>query len=226
VARIDMRATLPRADWDIGHLGPKTSVTVHWNGPPVPTNLTPRAMVEADARFHISKDWSPEPGVQGGDGIMYHRLYAPNGDVFLTREDDAVLWACGNAEGNRTSLHVQVMIGEGQHPSAAALWSLGRDLRALALPVRPHRFWSLTQCPGDELAAWVAQEPWKEADVGLTEEQIREIAKDEARAVILNEPHLITTAIGKDYGPKLEAELRARDERTLAAAVAAVRESG
>jgi hypothetical protein len=151
---IDLRGTLPRRDWSIGTYAPKTSVTVHWNGPPVDYEANPVQVAIADAQFHISKNWGSAADPAYGDGIMYHRLYAPDGQVFQTRDDDAVLWHCGSA-GNATSWAWQVMTGTGQTATTAQLESLKRGLLAVGLERRGHRDWSPTQCPGDQLYALV-----------------------------------------------------------------------
>lgn len=168
----DVRDELPRTDWEIGRFGPKTSRTYHWNGPALPTDVAPLELILGDAHFHVSKDWSPEPGIQGGDGIMYHRLVAPNGDLYLTRDLDAVLWACGSALGNAHSEHVQVMCGAyfddagkiiGTQPPTAAQFATMRWLeRTLPLgETFPHDIWSETKCPGPDITDWVSARAWE-----------------------------------------------------------------
>ncbi len=152
---IDLRQTLPRAAWSIGTFAPKTSVTVHWNGPAVDYEANPVKVAIADATFHIAKNWGTDENPAYGDGIMYHRLYAPDGQVFQTRDDDAVLWHCGSPVGNANSWAWQVMTGQGQSATPQQLASLARDLLAVGLPRKAHRDWSPTTCPGDELYAFV-----------------------------------------------------------------------
>jgi hypothetical protein len=151
---IDIRATLPRRNWSIGTWSPKTSVTVHWNGPAVDYQANPVNVAIADAQYHIDKNWGTASSPAYGDGIMYHRLYAPDGTVFQTRDDDAVLWHC-NSSGNTTSFAWQVMTGQGQTATTAQLDSLARDLVDSGLERKGHRDWSSTQCPGDQLYALV-----------------------------------------------------------------------
>jgi hypothetical protein len=149
---IDVRALLPRADWSIG-TAPKASVTVHWNGPAVDYEANPLNVAKADAQFHIDKDWSSDGSGAHGDGIMYHRLYAPDGSVLMTRDEDAILWHSNTDEGNLHSAAWQVMTGKGQTPTPEQLASLARDLVG---HVRyGHRDWSRTECPGDELYAFI-----------------------------------------------------------------------
>lgn len=154
---VDLRAELPRADWNNGQ-ATKTSVTVHWNGTPVPEDVADIDVIFGDAYYHLTKDWSDAAGVQPGDGIMYHRLYGRDGTVYLTRDPDDILWHCGNAVGNARSSAWQVMAGTGQFATAAQLAALHRDLALQPLPVNGHRDWSQTACPGDQLYAFIHDE--------------------------------------------------------------------
>lgn len=152
MAVVDLRDELPRADWSEG-VSPKSSITVHWNGTPLPDDVSDLDVIFGDANYHVSKDWSPAPGIQGGDGIMYHRLYGRDGTVYLTRDPGDVLWHSGSTIGNLTSEAWQVMVGEGESCTPAQLAALRRDLAADGRAVFPHQFWSATQCPGPELTA-------------------------------------------------------------------------
>lgn len=161
----DIRDELPRTDWEIGRFEPKNSRTYHWNGPALPTDVGALDLIFGDAYYHVSKDWSPEPGIQGGDGIMYHKLIAPNGDLYIARDPDAVLWACGSALGNAQSEHVQVMCGVGQSPTAAQFVTMRRLEREEPLgETYPHRIWSNTSCPGPEIGAWIGSRAWTVED--------------------------------------------------------------
>jgi hypothetical protein len=141
-------------------------------------------VILGDAHYHISKDWSLEPGIQGGDGIMYHRLIAPNGDIYQTRNQDAILWACGSEWGNWSSEHVQVMLGEGQMPTVEQLAAMRtlelEDSRGMTFP---HNYWSGTQCPGPQLTAWVYDEGWKKED-DMTRAEFNEWFKEQYMAII------------------------------------------
>jgi hypothetical protein len=165
VITLDVRADLPLADWQLGSYGPKLSRTFHWNGPALPIDVAAMDLIMGDANYHLSKDWSPEPGIQGGDGIMYHKLIALDGTLFITRDPDAMLWACGNQWGNMSSEHVQVMCGVGQVPTPEQWATMGELSRSDPKPTFPHRYWSATECPGDEIATWVENEGWKEDDM-------------------------------------------------------------
>lgn len=145
---IDVRGQLPFVGNIYGTFSPKDSLTFHWNGPAVPEDADPLAILRADATFHINKGWG---------GISYHKAIWRDGTLYITRDMDAVLAACGNAVGNARSTHAQVMIGTGQSPTPQQ-WARMSEL-ALAQPtVHPHGpFWSATECPGDEIRAWIAE---------------------------------------------------------------------
>jgi hypothetical protein len=174
---IDVRDKLPLVPArEVGRAA-KSSITVHWNGPPIAAGADPLDVIKSDAWFHTSKDWSPEPGIQGGDGIMYHFLVAPDGRCFKTRDDDAVLWHCGSEIGNRFSYAVQVMVGGNGDGTGDAVTSqqyatLTALIAHLALEqVKPHKIWSGTACPGLELTAWVNRQAWKEDDMFTDEDR-------------------------------------------------------
>jgi len=172
---IDMRDQLPLVPAEEVGRAAKSSITVHWNGPPIPPGEDPLDVIKSDAWFHTSKDWSPEPGIQGGDGIMYHFLVAPDGRCFKTRDDDAVLWHCGSQIGNWFSYAVQVMVGgngdgTGDPVTSQQYAALTQLIAHLALDdVKPHKIWSGTACPGIELTAWINRQGWKEEDMNAKE---------------------------------------------------------
>lgn len=197
----DVRGQIPRANWEIGRFGPKTSITVHWNGPAVPTDADPLSVIKADAAFHINKDW----GGINGDGIMYHFLIAPDGEIFQTRDEDAVLFHCGNATGNVRSYAVQVMVGEGQAVTTEQYLSLEFLILHLGLDdVKPHRAWSVTQCPGAELTNWVLRRGWEDA---MTPEQFQALLRkmdaiaDASAIYAARVQRQVDVVTGKPYDP-------------------------
>lgn len=160
MAVYDVRDQLPLAWFSYGTWGPKRGVTVHWNGGPVHEDVGPLEVILGDAHFHIDS--------RGWDGISYHRLYARNGDVYITRNPDAILAACGDEVGNREHSHWQVMCGirrnadgvviEYQPPTPEQLRVLARDLAGVT-DRRPHGGpggWSATECPGEALTNFIA----------------------------------------------------------------------
>jgi hypothetical protein len=152
-AIIDVRTQLPFLGNIYGTFMPKDSLTFHWNGGPVPESADPVQFLKGDANFHIGKGWG---------GISYHAAIWRDGTLYITRDEGAVLAACGNAVGNQRSRHVQVMIGTGQSPTAAQ-WERMAELARAETNVHPHGpFWSATACPGDEIRAWIAAKGWDE----------------------------------------------------------------
>jgi hypothetical protein len=160
----DVRSQLPFEDNVFGVYANKTSLTFHWNGPPVNPGSDPMDVLKADAAFHIGKGWG---------GISYHKAISFDGTVYLTRDPEAVLAACGNAIGNARSTHVQVMIGTGQTPTIAQWFRMG-ELAREQHTVYPHNFWSGTQCPGADITEWINQKGW---DNDMTPEEARAIAE-------------------------------------------------
>jgi hypothetical protein len=157
----DIRADLPTDNWQIGTCTDKTSVTWHYNGPPVPhQDRSIESWIEhlqGIARYHRDtvnawKTWR-------ADGICYHFAVLPDGTICQMRDLPVVLWHCGNEEGNTTSIAIHVPLGGNQQPSAAqrdALIDLSDALlgefrmRGRAA-VKAHSEWSKSACPGPHL---------------------------------------------------------------------------
>lgn len=153
---IDVRGQLPFVGNVFGLFEPKDSLTFHWNGGPVPEDSDPMAVLIGDANHHIAQGWG---------GISYHGAIWRDGTLYITRDASAILAACGNAVGNQRSRHVQVMIGLGQSPTVAQWWRMNELAKGEA-SVHPHGpFWSATQCPGDEIRAWIAAGGEEEDDM-------------------------------------------------------------
>lgn len=164
---LDLRARLPRAAWSIGtRVGPPTSVTCHYNGPPVGnrTHDGEIAQIVYDARFQM------RPGAlgarNGGDGLQYHFVVLSDGTLCQTRDTSAILWHCANVTGNTTSLAVHMPLG-GDQDTTTAQWNAATRLCDVLLDqykmggrqlVRGHQEWSENQCPGPNimrrLRAW------------------------------------------------------------------------
>lgn len=203
---IDLRDELERADWSIG-TSPKSSGTVHWPG--AQERITdPLGALHGYAAYHVSKDWSPEPGVQGGDGIQYARAFDQAGNTYILRERTAVLWHCDNAFGNATSVPYLLLLAVGEEPTAAMLAALVRQAREDAITVLwPHGpYWTNTACPGDAVRLWLAERPATEEDMDTAE--LRRIIREE-----------IAAYAGR-LQPELENDRRRTDElerRVLAA---------
>lgn len=153
----DLRGTLPRAAWSIGtRPGTPTSITIHYNGPPV-RDRSHRGEINQlifDARFQM------RPGAlgaaSGGDGLQYHYAVLSDGTIYQTRDLSAILWHCGHAHGNTWSLAIHLPLG-GQQDATAPQWAATERLMdglidefAMAgrRQARGHQEWSDTACPG------------------------------------------------------------------------------
>lgn len=163
----DIRNQLPRANWSIGSQPNKTSVTWHYNGPPVAAHrLSGNGVI---GQLHIDCGWQMRPGwagvPTGADGLQYHYAIGGDGVVYRTRDDDAVLWHCAHEVGNAQSISVHVPIGGDQRPTAEQIASLywltdllidryGMDNRDSA---RGHHEWSRSACPGPHLKRLLRQ---------------------------------------------------------------------
>ena len=153
ISIVDLRGALPRVTGNDPYplQQEKTSLTVHYQGVDVDLTLPDdRAslLIKSDALGHIRRDWG---NGQGGGGVMYHEMIAPSGTVFITRDPDDYLWHCGSDFGNRHSRAIQVMCGPATPPTPAQLTALEARIVAHGLPVKGHRDWSPTQCPGQEV---------------------------------------------------------------------------
>lgn len=158
---IDIRDQLPRAAWSIGTRAATTSLTWHYNGPPVPVDRQIGAgliaQLQADAAWQRRPGWGGT--IDGADGLMYHLVFAADGVVYQTRDLDDLLWHCAHQDGNAHGLALHVPIGVGQAPTAPQLASLFRMSQYLrtrfAIPltrVLGHLEWKhATACPGPQL---------------------------------------------------------------------------
>ena len=162
---IDIRERLPRAAWSIGRRSATTSLTYHYNGPPVP--LTRQrgpgliAQLRIDAAYQMKPGWGGTK--DGADGLMYHLVVGADGAILLARDLDALLWHCGHGDGNSHGLALHLPIGGSQAPTPAQLASTIRLTDALRSHYRiplartlGHLEWKhATLCPGPALMAAV-----------------------------------------------------------------------
>jgi N-acetylmuramoyl-L-alanine amidase-like protein/SH3 domain-containing protein len=160
---IDLRDRLPRAKWSIGTRRVTTSLTWHWNGPSVaPAHQYGNGLIDqliADSNWQMRAGWGGT--VNGADGLMYHLVFAADGQIYLTRDIDALLWHCAHAEGNSRGLALHFPLGIGQLPTVAQLSSAFRvsDLLRARYQITLNRMlghleWKhATACPGPALMA-------------------------------------------------------------------------
>lgn len=149
-----------RAEWGarpargaIGNINPE-GVTVHYNGPAFGGFLWDHGrcaqMVRGTQAFHLDG--------RGWADIAYTACVCPHGFVFEGRGVRQRTAAQGTNEGNRRSLALMFLAGEGEpiteRARAAALWWANEVAR---VPLRwAHRDWHSTACPGGTLAVWKA----------------------------------------------------------------------
>ena len=167
----DLRPSLPRAAWSIGRYAPKTSATLHYNGPPVKVAGNPALEIKQlvfDATYHMRPDAF---GVGApGDGVQYHFAVLSDGQICQLRDPDAHLWHAANADANRSSTAIHLPVGVGQTPTAVQ-WDRFKQLANTLThgdraKVKGHREWPKYQnqngrlvqvpnsaCPGDLLMA-------------------------------------------------------------------------
>jgi len=155
---IDWRDRIPRASWSIGTRVATTSITVHYNGPAVAPDRQfdggLLVQLQADARFQMRAGWGGTKN--GADGLMYHFCVAADGQVYQTRDVEALLWHCAHQDGNSRGLAIHLPLGGGQDATGRQWWAaeaLIESLRArYGIPknrVVGHLEWKhATLCPG------------------------------------------------------------------------------
>ena len=206
---IDLRPWLPRHKKVKAEQHAKDSWTVHYQGTNVPRDLSEadtQLLIKADAEYHIAKDWSEAPGVQGGSGVMYHYMISPGGVVYITRDEADVLWHCG-ASGNYTSRAVNVLCGPDDLPTKAQLRSLDGLISGT---VYPHSWWSQTACPGNPLRYWLEYgDP--EEDLAFKDDPDAQAFKADTDNSILAIKEVLVLLTNKNTGQDLDlAEIDAK----------------
>ncbi len=147
-----------RAEWgarrpagSIGTINPE-GITVHYNGPAFGGFLWDHGrcaqMVRGTQAFHLDG--------RGWADIAYTACVCPHGLVFEGRGVRQRTAAQGTNEGNRRSLALMFLAGEGEpltnEARAVAVWWANEVAR---VPLRwAHRDWHSTACPGTPLTAW------------------------------------------------------------------------
>ncbi len=160
---IDIRGLLPRYPWSIGQRQSTTSLTWHYNGPPVAPDRQYGAglirQLAGDAAWQMRPGWGGT--VDGAPHLMYHLVVASDGRVYQTADMAEILWHCAHQDGNSSGLALHFPIGEGQQSTQAQMISAIRVSEALraryGIPlnrVLGHLEWKhATLCPGQPLMA-------------------------------------------------------------------------
>lgn len=121
----DIRGDLPHRDWIIGQRPATTSLTWHWNGPPVPEARQAGdgllAQLKADANYQMRAGWGGTK--DGAPHIMYTLVVDALGTIYQTADIFEQLWHCAHADGNARGLALHFPLGEGQHPTSAQLFA-------------------------------------------------------------------------------------------------------
>lgn len=147
---------LPRANWTIGTRKGTTHLTIHYNGPAVPSYGNIRGELDqlrADARWHMRPGAFGVPS--GADGIQYHGATLSDGSQWRLRDLQDLLWHCGNSYGNGRSIAWHLPLGGKQYPTSLQLRGMRRVFEAarVAYGIKRvnlvgHREWKSTECPG------------------------------------------------------------------------------
>lgn len=149
-------------------LGEKRGLVVHYSGPPVGDRANTLAVLQAEARYHVGKNWAAAGDAPlYGDGLMYHVAVGDDGTAWLCRDPEAVLWHCGAWPQNALALAVHVPVGGEQRATPAQLATLLRIAdewrSATGTPLSEvwgHQELSPTACPGTLMADFI--HPYRE----------------------------------------------------------------
>jgi hypothetical protein len=101
--------------------------TIHWSEVNTPDGKPDRYYLDViakEAHYHaFERDWeNDQPGIQGGDGIMYHYMIAPTGTIFYTTAETHRTW---NAyEANASNIATCMLAGHGDKTTPAAIAAL------------------------------------------------------------------------------------------------------
>lgn len=135
----------------------KTSITLHYNGPPVALADREDANTghwidhwEGIARYHLKKNWGSASRPVYGNGVMYHYAFLPDGTRLNLFPEEYARWHCANEDGNATSLAIAFAVGGAQDVTdaqweAAMAFCLDRmahyRMQGGRNAVRGHREW-------------------------------------------------------------------------------------
>lgn len=156
---IDMRKNIPSRTWRIGRRPITRYVTIHYNGPAVPSFGNPKGEIDQlifDARYHMR---AGAFGVaSGADGIQYHGATLSDGTNILMRDWHDMLWHCGNYDGNRYSISWHLPLGGNQKATDLQLTALFEVIEYMRgvyniplVNIKGHMEWKATACPGPYL---------------------------------------------------------------------------
>jgi hypothetical protein len=144
-------------------LAQKRGAVVHYSGPPVANRADTLAVLQAEARYHVGKNWarSGDAAIYG-DGLMYHVTVGDDGTKYFCRDLESVLWHCGVSGWNQSALSVHLPIGGAQRATTRQLTALREVIDDWCVmtgtpsaDVRGHCELSPTSCPGTLMTDFV-----------------------------------------------------------------------
>jgi len=139
-------------------------VAIHWFGKPSAAKSHDgcAALLRGVQRDHMAPGGLGATG--GANDIGYNHAVCPHGVAFDLRGFGVQTGANGDAKSNREYAAIVYMAGTGDKPTAEALAVLTELIRMWQAKgagplVKPHRFFTDTECPGPDLLKWVDLEP-------------------------------------------------------------------
>lgn len=158
---VNIAADLPhdysRADVRWRELAEITRIVVHWPGDGGAAGYYQYPDRLRDlANYHLAKDWG---GGVRGFALMYHRVIAADGTIYLTNPLELILWHA-HSPANEQGLAIMVDVARSQTPTAAQATALHTYLSQLtqhtpAIPATPRDVYghremagNVTNCPG------------------------------------------------------------------------------
>lgn len=114
--------------------GWRTSVTFHYNGPPVALHDNRAATTDmwiqhwkGIAKYHLAKNWGKPKAPVYGNGVMYHWAVLTNGERLRLWPEEDERWHCANVAGNKTSIAIAFALG-GAQDATPEQWQSACDL--------------------------------------------------------------------------------------------------
>lgn len=171
-----------RGPYETIPLSKKRGVVVHYRGVVTDANAG-LASFKSDATYHVGKNWASRGEAPIlGSGIMYHVGIDGQGNVYLLRDLDRVLWHCGAWPQNENTLAIQLPLGGNQRATNVQLQALNRVVddwlaftKAPDTEVWGHQELSPTDCPGTLMTDFV--KPYRNAPAEPTRYTFPETGK-------------------------------------------------
>lgn len=150
-------------------------VAVHWFGDPRAAKSHDKCaeLLRSVQRAHMA------PGglgtTNGAADIAYNHGVCPHGRAFRLRDFGVQTGANGTTAANRSYAAVVYMSGIGDplteeaKPVLAEVIRMWRQKGAGPL-VKPHQFFTGSQCPGPDLLKWLATKPWENGATAMAVE--------------------------------------------------------